>query len=63
MIDCRRCRNTGLILEEYVDLIDYRLKSPTDPVNPNETMPIHTRWKECPDCLGFSKAPLRAKTF
>jgi hypothetical protein len=63
MLDCRRCSNTGRALERYANFGPPRLLQACDllvPV-PDVTVPIKTRWAECPDCLGFSAVPLRPK--
>lgn len=61
MFDCRRCRNTGRITEQYYEPSDYH--APIGPsVDPRElTQEIKTREVECPDCLGFSQVRLRPR--
>jgi hypothetical protein len=60
MFDCARCRNTGRIREQYTD--PQPVSAPLTEFVSNATVEIKTRWRECPECLGFSAVPLRPKT-
>lgn len=61
MIDCKRCGNTGRIVEQYTDTLPLALPAYGPTLVTNSTMEIKTRERECPACLGFSAVPLRPK--
>lgn len=52
---CQRCKNTGRVLERYVDM-PLAPWPPDGPMVQNEQLEILQRWAECPECLGFGPA-------
>lgn len=51
---CRRCKSTGQITEQYVELPPLRPPSEIDAPLPAVEYKIKHRKRECPDCLGFA---------
>ena len=60
MLNCMRCRNTGRVLEQWVEWPTLRVAVTEEIVEPAVGV-IRKRERECPECLGFSAIPLRPK--